>query len=124
MNIVALFPVIFFLLWLLTMTFSPINSTIWAFTEWFYIKYNYRLKNWLATQAEREKEAAARKRKKLERMCEEPKHEFKDDAYFKELSELPKRVEDAVLQGLQASCSTKRPSENDKKKKPKKRKLW
>lgn len=57
-------------------------------------------------------------------MCEEPKHEFKDDAYFKELAELPKRVEDAVLQGLEASCSTKRSAENNEKKNNKKRKLW
>ncbi|XP_045461324.1 replication stress response regulator SDE2 [Harmonia axyridis] len=88
------------------------------------INEEQRLKNWLATQADREKETADRKRKKLERMCEEPKHEFKDDAYFKEISELPKRVEDAVLQGLEASSSMKRPSENDTTKKTKKRKLW
>lgn len=84
----------------------------------------FRLKNWLASQADREKETADRKRRKLERMCEEPKHEFKDDAYFKEISELPKRVEDAVLQGLEASSSMKRLSENDTTKKTKKRKLW
>lgn len=84
-----------------------------------------RLKSWINQQAEREKEAKERKQKKLERLCETPKHEFKDEQYDKERSELPEIVEDAVIQGIQASCSTKRKA-TDKKTiiKKKKAKLW
>ncbi|KYB26758.1 splicing regulator SDE2 [Tribolium castaneum] len=89
------------------------------------INEEQRLKNWIAAQADREKEAAEKKQKKLERLIEQPKHEFKDEEYDKIRSALPEKVEDAVLQGLQASCSTKRKSDEGKgsvkKKKPK---LW
>ncbi|XP_068893892.1 splicing regulator SDE2-like [Tenebrio molitor] len=88
------------------------------------INEEQRLKNWIAAQAEREKEAAEKKQKKLERLMEKPKHEFKDEEYDKIRSALPEKVEDAVTQGLQASCSGKRkPAE--KKEVPRKRpKLW
>ncbi|KAG5894900.1 hypothetical protein JTB14_030605 [Gonioctena quinquepunctata] len=89
------------------------------------INEEQRLKNWIGQQVEREKEAKERKKKKLERLCEQPKHEFKDAEYDKERSVLPEIVEDAVLQGLQASCSSKRKTTEEnavvKKKKPK---LW
>ncbi|KAJ8982921.1 hypothetical protein NQ317_004577 [Molorchus minor] len=89
------------------------------------INEEQRLKNWINQQAEREKEAKERKKKKLERLCERPKHEFKDEVYDKERSELPEKVEDALLQGLQASCSTKRKSVDKKDVvKKKKAKLW
>ncbi|KAJ8958737.1 hypothetical protein NQ318_016465 [Aromia moschata] len=89
------------------------------------INEEQRLKNWINQQAEREKEAKERKKKKLERLCEQPKHEFRDEEYDKERSELPEKVEDAVLQGLQASCSSKRKPEDKKDVvKKKKAKLW
>lgn len=84
----------------------------------------FRLKNWIAAQAEREKEAAQKKQKKLERLCEAPKHEFKDAEYDKLRSVLPEKVEDAVVYGLQASCSTKRKHETTTIVKKKKPKLW
>lgn len=84
-----------------------------------------RLKTWINAQAEREKDAADQKQKKLERLVAEPKHEFRDADYDKVRSALPEKVEDAVIQGLQASCSSKRKSDDVKnvpqKKKPK---LW
>lgn len=85
-----------------------------------------RLKNWIDQQAEREKESKKRKQKKLEKLCEPPKHEFNDEQYNKERSILPELVEDAVLQGLQAtaSCSTKRKVEQKELVKKKKPKLW
>lgn len=85
-----------------------------------------RLKNWIDQQAEREKEAKERKQKKLERLCEPPKHEFKDEEYIKDRSILPEIVEDAVLQGLQAtaSCSTKRKKPQKEVIVKKKQKLW
>lgn len=60
-------------------------------------------------------------------MCQEPKHDFKDEAYFKERSELPDKVEDAVLQGLKnaetSKVGQKRKNNVDRKGK-KKPKLW
>ncbi|XP_018567401.1 replication stress response regulator SDE2 [Anoplophora glabripennis] len=89
------------------------------------INEEQRLKNWINQQAEREKEAKERKQKKLERLCETPRHEFKDEQYDKERSELPEVVEDAVIQGLEASCSSKRKATEKKPVvKKKKAKLW
>lgn len=90
------------------------------------INEEQRLKKWVAQQAEREKEEKERRKKKLEKMLEEPKHQFKDEEYDKERSTLPEKIEDAVLQGLEASCSgIKRKSEEvGKKPAKKKRKLW
>lgn len=87
-----------------------------------------RLKTWIAQQAEREKEAADRKTKKLEKLCEQPKYEFKDEAYDKERSDLVEKVEESVLQGLQvadkvvAGEKRKAPTETGVQKK--KLKLW
>jgi len=50
---------------------------------------------------------------------------FKDEEYDKERSALPEMVEDAVLKGLEASCSSTKRKTDDKCKIPKKRpKLW
>lgn len=89
------------------------------------INEEQRLKNWIAAQAEREKEAADRKQKKLERLCERPKHVFQDESYDKERSALPEKVEDAVEQGFKAAGSSgKRKSEVKSVVKKKKPKLW
>jgi hypothetical protein len=61
------------------------------------------LKNWIAQQEEREKEAADRKRRKLERLQEQPKHNFHDQTYEKERSQLTENVSDAVEQGTSSS---------------------
>lgn len=86
------------------------------------------MKNWIATQAEREKEAIERKQKKLERLCQTPKHEFKDEHYDKERSALPEKVEEAVEEGFKAASSSKsavkRKSEENMNKKKKKPRLW
>ncbi|XP_078036065.1 splicing regulator SDE2 [Augochlora pura] len=59
-----------------------------------------RLKAWIEKQGKREEEAAERKKKKLERLCTEPKHEFKDQTYDRERSVLTERVGDAVEEGF------------------------
>ncbi|KAF9411219.1 hypothetical protein HW555_009933 [Spodoptera exigua] len=86
-----------------------------------------RLRKWLEGQEEREKEAAERKQKKLERLVAEPKIEVNlNPAYEKERQDLPERVNSAVEAGWQAAGSSntlKRKSDNDKAK-PKKAKLW
>ena len=57
------------------------------------------MKNWIAQQADREREAAERKKKKLERLHAEPKHNFQDETYEEERSSLTEKVSDAVEQG-------------------------
>ncbi|XP_043793222.1 replication stress response regulator SDE2 [Apis laboriosa] len=64
-----------------------------------------RLKAWIEKQGKREEEAAERKKKKLERLCAEPRHEFKDQTYERERSVLTERVGDAVEEGFKASTS-------------------
>lgn len=62
-----------------------------------------RLKQWLTKQKEREAEAAQKKQEKLEKIRQEPKHQFKDKEYDKQRSELSDRISDAVEQGLKKS---------------------
>lgn len=69
------------------------------------INEEQRLKNWIAQQAEREKEAVERKQKKLERLCQEPKHEFKDEKYDEERSVMTETMSSSVEQGFKASSS-------------------
>lgn len=98
------------------------------------INEEQRLKNWIAQQAEREKEAVERKQKKLERLCQEPKHEFKDDKYDEVRSVMTETMSSSVEQGFKASSSSstsqKRKSEDSCKSAPKpkavkkKKTLW
>lgn len=64
-----------------------------------------RLKKWIAEQADREREAAEKKKKKLEKLSYEPKHEFADAQYDKVRAEMVEKVHSAVEEGLKASCS-------------------
>lgn len=64
----------------------------------------------------REKEAALRKQKKLEKLCTEPRHEFKDKRYDQERAEMTERVEDAVEEGFKAGViDTIKPEKEVKK---------
>lgn len=88
-----------------------------------------RLKNWISQQAEREREAAERRKKKLERLCIEPKHDFTDQSYEKERSELSEKVYDAVEQGFRSastssSCPKRKLETEEKVQKKKKSCLW
>lgn len=86
-----------------------------------------RLRKWLEGQEDREKEAADRKQKKLERLVAEPKIEVNlNPAYEKERKDLPERVSLAVEAGWQAagSSNTLKRKAEDEKAKPKKAKLW
>ncbi|XP_017890046.1 replication stress response regulator SDE2 [Ceratina calcarata] len=85
-----------------------------------------RLKAWIEKQGKREEEAVERKKKKLERLCAEPKHEFKDQTYERERSALTERLGDAVEQGFKfASTDTKRKrgSSSEQQFRPNKKKL-
>lgn len=97
------------------------------------INEEQRLKNWISQQADREREAAERKKNKLERLCQEPKHEFKDETYDEHRTTMPEKMSTSIEQGLKASssCSSssnlKRKHNADKNKtktSKKKKTLW
>lgn len=77
------------------------------------INQEQRLKNWIAQQAEREREAQERKRKKLERLCREPKHEFSEENYDQQRANLTENISDSVEQGFKASTSKRKPEETE-----------
>lgn len=94
------------------------------------INEEQRLRKWLDGQSDREREAAERKQKKLERLIAEPKVDvnLNDPVYEKERQALPERVSAAVDAGWEAAGSSgcggaKRKAEEVKKPK-KKSKLW
>lgn len=74
-----------------------------------------RLKAWIEKQTKRHDEAAERKKKKLEKLCAEPRHEFRDQRYEQERAELPEKVEDAVEEGFKVATMSgvKRKLEGD-----------
>ncbi|GLH15086.1 UPF0667 protein C1orf55 like protein [Gryllus bimaculatus] len=74
-----------------------------------------RLKNWIAQQAEREREAAEKRKKKLERLCFEPKHDFSDQNYEKARTELTEKVHDAVEQGFRSASTSTCTTESKRK---------
>lgn len=77
------------------------------------INEEQRLKRWIAKEAEREAEKAKRRKERLERLKSQPRHNFVDFEYEKEISELPERIDEALEQGLQkreAGVATKRKS--------------
>ncbi|CAB0002511.1 unnamed protein product [Nesidiocoris tenuis] len=70
------------------------------------INEEQRLKKWISQQSDREKELEEKKKKKLEKLAQEPKHEFKDEAYDAERSDLSEKLADSVEQGFKASVDT------------------
>ncbi|XP_063387902.1 splicing regulator SDE2 [Cydia fagiglandana] len=88
-----------------------------------------RLRKWLEGQEEREREAAERKQKKIERLIAEPKIDVNlHPSYERERQELPERVSAALDAGWQAAGSSNETGQKRKlaeeKTKAKKKKLW
>ncbi|KAI4498516.1 hypothetical protein M0802_006451 [Mischocyttarus mexicanus] len=86
-----------------------------------------RLKTWIEKQAEHKKEAAERRKRKLEKLCAEPKHEFKDQNYEKRRSTVSEMIEEAVEQGFKcaaADCSTLKRKREEEVKNNKKRNIF
>ncbi|KYM83723.1 UPF0667 protein C1orf55 like protein [Atta colombica] len=81
-----------------------------------------RLKAWIDKQAKREKEEVERKKKKLEKLCTEPKHEFKDQRYDQERAELTEKVGDAIEEGFKAASTSGIKRKQEENNKPNKRK--
>lgn len=104
------------------------------------INEEQRLKNWIAQQGDREKEVSENRKKRLERLCQEPKHEFKDDKYNESRSAMSEEINSAIDKGISAvrdksSVGLKRksndesgPSSKSRRMPPpttkKKKKLW
>ncbi|KAF6207471.1 hypothetical protein GE061_015917 [Apolygus lucorum] len=90
------------------------------------INEEQRLKKWISQQGERDKEVEEKKKKKLEKLSREPKHEFKDATYESERSDLTDKISDSLEQGIKASASTVKRKTEDvapaKAVKPKKKK--
>jgi len=74
-----------------------------------------RLRTWLEKHTKTEDETAERKKKKLEKLCAEPRHEFKDQRYEQERADLTERVGNAVEEGFKAASTSgiKRKIEED-----------
>ncbi len=72
-----------------------------------------RLKIWLAQKEERVCEAEEKRKMKLERLCQEPAIELKDEAFIKQRLELTESICNSVELGLKVGCSSgiKRTSE-------------
>lgn len=70
-----------------------------------------RVKDFLAKGGATTEDPEERKKRKLQRLCQAPKTEFKDENYEKQMSEMTESVSDAVNCGLKAG-----PSEIPKKK--------
>ncbi|XP_059476529.1 splicing regulator SDE2 [Neocloeon triangulifer] len=86
-----------------------------------------RLKNWINNKAELDKEKKEKRRKKLEKMVEEPKIAFKDNKYEEARSEMTEKVADALEHGLKAAAGVsgvKRVSSTEPQTKKKKKKIW
>lgn len=69
------------------------------------INEEQRLKNWIAQQADREKEVSENRKKRLERLCQEPKHEFKDDKYNESRSNMSEEINSAIDKGISAAST-------------------
>jgi hypothetical protein len=85
-----------------------------------------RLKTWISQKEEREREAREKRRQKLERQCQEPKVEIKDEAFIKQRLELTENISDSIEQGLKAGTSgivTKRKCEDSNQPAKKKKAL-
>lgn len=60
-----------------------------------------RIKNWIAKQADKQKDNEKKKKEKLEKLKMMPKCEFNDTEYVKNRSEIPEIIDDALQYGLQ-----------------------
>ncbi|KAL1448415.1 hypothetical protein WDU94_006145 [Cyamophila willieti] len=80
-----------------------------------------RLKTWLSQQKDREQEKVENKKKKIERLLEPPKHEFKDEIYHEERTNLSEKLTDSLEQGLKRK--QEKPCSSGSSKQPQAKKL-
>ncbi|KAJ7341015.1 hypothetical protein JRQ81_004661 [Phrynocephalus forsythii] len=88
------------------------------------VNHEKAMAEWVKQQAEREADKEQRRLERLKRKLAEPKHLFTNPDYEQQCHDMAERLEDSVLQGMQASSSLmvspvctesrKRPSESEK----------
>ena len=61
----------------------------------------YRITEWVAKQADKEREIAKQKQERLQRRRAAPKHNFDDRTYTKQIQKNLERIDDALKQGKQ-----------------------
>ncbi|CAL1607440.1 unnamed protein product [Knipowitschia caucasica] len=70
------------------------------------VNHEKEMAEWLKKQSEREAEKEQRRLEKIQNKLKEPKHQFSDAKFTQQCHELSERLEDSVIKGLQASCSS------------------
>ncbi|XP_063775044.1 splicing regulator SDE2 [Pseudophryne corroboree] len=69
------------------------------------VNHEKAMAEWIKKQADREAEKEQRHMERLKRKLAEPKHYFNDPEYDRQCTDMSERMEDAVIQGLQAASS-------------------
>lgn len=59
-----------------------------------------RLREWLEKQKEEPEDPSEKFKRKISKLLAKPKHEFKDEAYLKQMSDMTEKVDEAVEQGF------------------------
>lgn len=59
-----------------------------------------RITEWVAKQADRERELAKQKQERLEKRRAGPKHNFDDTTYTKQIQDNLEKIDDALKQGI------------------------
>lgn len=77
---------------------------------------HYRVAEWMAGETQRKKEKADRKKRRLEKLLEEPHHKFEDTSYMEQIRSREEEMADSLKHGLNRDDSSPGPS--------KKPKLW
>ena len=62
--------------------------------------FSHRIREWVARQAEREREKEERRQARLERRRAVPKHNFSDPNYEHQMSTVSDDIRDAVAAGM------------------------
>ena len=73
------------------------------------INQEKRLKDQLEKRAQRERERLENRKKKFEKLNEEPKHIFKDNSFYKEQESINQNLFDAVDKGLAVAAQESKP---------------
>lgn len=76
-----------------------------------------RLREWLERQKEEPEDPSEKFQRKISKLLAKPKHEFKDEVYYKQRSELTSSMDDAVEMGMKRiqEGGIKRPAAGDQK---------
>lgn len=77
------------------------------------INQEKRLQEQIEKRAEKERERIANRKKKFEKMKEQPKHVFSDDKFYKEQEAISQSLFDSVDKGLKVAAENSFASQSD-----------